>query len=251
MEKGTSLTTRFISRALTEETKQEIDVLVLSLLSGPLTVPNFEDELKDYYEIVTIDDGLTLRRYTSYEYKAINTVLRGDVWDYEVLGKRTEERVKELLEYADDFSSLIDLFPRVKSSFMTYRGTTIEEFKEYGISTLEDLLSLKGKFLYEKGFTSTSIEESSSFYNKKSGLGVLRNIEVKYIIPEGSQDGIPLIKEEISYATNEMEYLLNKNSLSRVVDVKLEGNNAIITVVLIPRQLWDKAPKEDVANHQK
>lgn len=251
MEKGMSFETNFFNKALSEETKLEIEELVLESQRATLTVPTFEKELKEYYDTVKIKDGETIRIYTSYQYKAINAVLRGEVWDYEVLGKRTDERVKELLAYTEEFSSLIEKFPKTDSTFMVYRGTTIEEFKRYGIDTLEDLLSLKGKFLYEKGFTSTSIEESSSFYNKKSGLGVLRNIEVKYIIPEGSQDGIPLIKEEISYATNEMEYLLNKNSLSRVVDVKIEGNNAIITVVLIPRQLWDKAPKEDVVNHQK
>ena len=240
MEKGMSFTTNIINRGLSDETKLEIDELVLESERASLIVPDFEKELKDYYNTVKIRDGETIRRYTGYQYKAINAVLRGDVWDYEVLGKRTEERVKELLEYADDFSSLIDLFPRVKSSFMTYRGTTIEEFKKYGINTLEDLISLKGKLLYENGFTSTSIEESSSFYNKPNGFGVIRNIEVKYII-----------KDELSYAKSEMEYLLNRNSLSRVVDVKIEGNNAIITVVLIPKQLWNKPTKVENNNIKK
>lgn len=251
MEKGMSFETNFINRGLSDEIKLEIEELVLESKRSPIIVPDFENELKDYYNNVKIKDGETIRRYTSYQYKAINAVLRGDVWDYEVLGKRTEERVKELLEYAEEFSSLIDRFPETKSAFMTYRGTTIEEFKKYGISTLEDLISLKGKLLYEKGFTSTSIEESSSFYNKPNGLGVVRNIEVKYIIPKGSQDGIPLIKEELSYAKNEMEYLLNRNSLAKVVDVKIEGNNAIITVVLIPKQLWNKPQKLEESNYQK
>lgn len=251
MEKGMSFETNFINRGLSDDIKLEIEELVLETKRAPLIVPDFENELKDYYNNVKIKDGETIRRYTSYQYKAINAVLRGDVWDYELLGKRTEERVRELLEYADEFSSLIDRFPKVKSTFMTYRGTTIEEFKKYGIKTIEELMSLKGKLLYEKGFTSTSIEESSSFYNKTNGLGVLRNIEVKYIIPEGSQDGIPLIKEELSYAKSEMEYLLNRNSLSRVVDVQVEGANAIITAVLIPKQLWNKPQKVDETNYQK
>lgn len=250
MEKGMTFETRFISNGLSEETKLEIDELVLESEREPLTVPNFEDELRNYYATVKIKDGETIIRYTGYEYKFINAVLR-DSWNYEEHGKYDEEKAKELRDYAEKFSSLIDIFPSTKSTFMVYRGTTIEEFKKYGVSTLEDLLSLKGKYLYEKGFTSTSLDEESSFYNKESGYGTVRNIEVKYIIPKGSQDGIPLIKGELSYSENQMEYLLNKNSLSRVVDVKVEGTTAIITAVLIPKQLWNKPQKVDESNYQK
>lgn len=250
MEKGMTSNTSYISDIMSEETKLEIDELVLESQKEPLIVPTFEDELKDYYESLKMKDGETIIRYTGYEYKFINAVLR-ESWNYEEHGKYDKEKAKELRDYAGKLSSLIDIFPSTKSTFMVYRGTTIEEFKKYGINTLEDLLELKGKYLYERGFTSTSLDEASSFYNKESGYGTVRNIEVKYIIPEGSQDGMPLIKEELSYSKNQMEYLLNKNSLSRVVDVKLEGNNAIITAVLIPKQLWNKPQKVDEVNYQK
>lgn len=250
MEKGMTSNTSYISDIMSEETKLEIDELVLESQKEPLIVPTFEDELKDYYESLKMKDGETIIRYTGYEYKFINAVLR-DSWNYEEHGKYDKEKAKELTEYAGKLSSLIDIFPSTKSTFMVYRGTTIEEFKKYGINTLEDLLELKGKYLYERGFTSTSLDEASSFYNKESGYGTVRNIEVKYIIPEGSQDGMPLIKEELSYSKNQMEYLLNKKSLSRVVDVKLEGNNAIITAVLIPKQLWNRQEKVDEVNYQK
>ncbi len=250
MDKGMTFETKYFTKYMSEDIKLEIEELVLESQRCELSHPTFEEELKRYYETVKIKDGETIRRYTCYEYKFINAILRG-TWNYEEHGKYTEEKAQELTEYAEELSSLIDLFPRTNRTFMVYRGTTLREFKKYGINTLEDLLELKGKYLYEKGFTSTSIEESSSFYNKPNGLGVIRNIEVKYIIPEGSQDGIPLLKDEVSYAKTEMEYLINKGSLARVIDAKIEGNNAIITAVLIPKQLWNRQEKVDEVNHQK
>ena len=75
MEKGMSFYTSLISEYLSEETKLEIGELVSESEKEPLTVPTFEAELKDYYEMVKIKDGETIRRYTSYQYKAINAVL--------------------------------------------------------------------------------------------------------------------------------------------------------------------------------
>ena len=36
------------------------------------------------------------------------------------------------------------------------------------------------------------------------------------------------------------EYLLNRCTLSKVLGVKIEGNTAVITTVLIPKHIWDK-----------
>lgn len=41
--------------------------------------------------------------------------------------------------------------------FKTYRGTPLSHFKDYGINNIEDLNLLVGKFIYEEGFTSTSV----------------------------------------------------------------------------------------------
>ena len=43
----------------------------------------------------------------------------------------------------------------------------------------------------------------------------------------------------MSYSTNQNEFLLNKASLSKVVDVKIENNKAILTVVLVPKKVYD------------
>ena len=134
---------------------------------------------------------------------------------------------------------LLKKFSSTKSQFKTYRGTTIREFKKYGITTLEDLLSLTNQYLYDTGFTSTSLQEDTSYF-KKTIHEEYCNIEIIYIIPENSNDGIPLLNDQLSYSKNLNEYLLNRCTLSKVLGVKIEGNTAVITTVLIPKHIWDK-----------
>ena len=74
-------------------------------------------------------------------------------------------------------------------------------------------------------------------------MGSFKNIEIKYIVPENSQDGIPLTRDELSFLPSENEYVINKDALSKVLDVKIEGNNAIVTVVLIPKRIWNQPTK--------
>ena len=235
MEKGYSFATKIIKNSLTEEELLEIEELVLENKNISLVTPSFEEELSSYCDNRTEKDNLTIRRYTGYDFININAILR-DNWTYDKNGKFSIEKRKELVEYADSFSNLIKEFPETKNPFMTYRGTTIEEFKKYNISSLEELINLKGKLLYEEGFTSTSLDEEKSYYNKEINNSV-KNIEIRYIIPSGSQDGMPLVKQEFSYSTSQNEYVLDRNTLSKVLDVNIEENNAVITIVLIPKKI--------------
>ena len=241
MEKGLSFQTKFISKNLSEDVLTEIDELVLESQSVDLEVPEFTEELDDYYKRTTIGDAREICHYTTFDFSNINAILR-DNWTYERNGRLTEERKTELLEYARKFSGLIDAFPPTPRSFIAYRGTTLSEFKKYGITTIDELMLMKGKFLYENGFTSTSLTEKDSFYNKQM-MGSFKNIEIKYIVPENSQDGIPLTRDELSFLPSENEYVINKDALSKVLDVKIEGNNAIVTVVLIPKRIWNQPTK--------
>ena len=51
-------------------------------------------------------------------------------------------------------------------------------------------------------------------------------------------DYVPCKTFEIDKNLN--EYLLNRCTLSKVLGVKIEGNTAVITTVLIPKHIWDK-----------
>lgn len=238
MEKGKSRDTCLISKYLDKDTKDEIDLLVTEASLKDNQTPDFEEDIIDFFKETTHIDIEDIRRYTGYDYKSINAVLR-DNWTYEENGIKTEKKTTELRKLSERISSLIEKFSSTKSQFKTYRGTTIREFKKYGINTLEDLLSLTNQYLYDTGFTSTSLQEDTSYF-KKTIHEEYCNIEIIYIIPENSNDGIPLLKDQLSYSKNLNEYLLNRCTLSKVLGVKIEGNTAVITTVLIPKHIWDK-----------
>lgn len=247
MEKGKSHDTYLLSKYLDKDTKEQIDLLMMEVALSTNNTPDFTDDILEFYKETTHVDIEDIRRYTGFDYKFINAVLR-DNWTYEQNGLKTEKKTKELRELSDRISKLISKFSSTKSQFKTYRGTTLKEFKKYGIETLEDLLCLRDHFLYDTGFTSTSLEEDTSYF-KKTIHDEYCNIEVVYIIPKDSNDGLPLLTEQLSYSKNLNEYLLDRCTLSKVLGVRIEGNTAVITTVLIPKNIWDKkqqieAPKK-------
>ena len=238
MEKGYSHDTRLLFKYLDQDTKDQIDLLLAEVAISINQTPDFTEDIDEFYKETTHVDIEDIRRYTGYDYKFINAVLR-DNWTYEENGLKTEKKTKELRELSNRISGLMDKFTSTNSQFKTYRGTTLKEFKKYGIETLEDLLCLRDHFLYDTGFTSTSLEEDTSYF-KKTIHDEYCNIEVVYIIPKGSNDGLPLLTEQLSYSKNLNEYLLDRCTLSKVLGVRIEGNTAVITTVLIPKHIWDK-----------
>ena len=246
MEKGYSDSTHLIIKCLQEETKQEIEKLLKSNIK-PIDKKDFTEEIEQFENSVSLDDLQIMKSYTGFDFKWINAILRNN-WNYEEHGLKTEEKVRKWQTIGEKISSLIDMFPSTQESFMTYRGTTIREFYQYGIHTLEELNALKGKYLYEKAFTSTSLEEDNSYFGKEI-RGEIPNIEVKYIIPSNSQDGIPLLSSDLNYYLPRKEYVLNKDALSKVLDVEVKENTAHISVLLIPKRIWNKpdlTEKEDL-----
>ena len=119
MEKGLSFETKYISKSLESAEQLEIQELVLENKSISPTVPTFTDELNTFYETLKFDDAVTIRRYTGYDFININAILR-DNWTYDKNGRLSEDKKKELLSYAESFSSFIKNFPETKESFMTY-----------------------------------------------------------------------------------------------------------------------------------
>lgn len=97
--------------------------------------------------------------------------------------------------------------------------------------------------MFEEGFTSTSIIEDSCYFNKVLDTGKNYNVEIKYLITPEYDEGALLLNHDMSYSINQNEYLINKVSLSKVIDVKINEdlNKAILTVVLVPRKKWDIA----------
>ena len=61
-----------------------------------------------------------------------------------------------------------------------------------------------------------------------------------YHVSKYSQDGIPVLSKDLSYCTNQKEYILNKNCLSKVLKVEIKDDTAVVEVLLIPQKLWNK-----------
>lgn len=243
MEKGTTLATRIIERSLDDEAKLEIETLIREISSYDFTTPNFSEAAEDFTKRLSQEELMVLREYTGYNFKKINALLRNN-WNYEEHGRKTEEEEARFREDISQIDLIVDKFPKNDKAFITYRGSTLHSFSKYGITSLEELICLKGKYLYEEGFTSTSLDEDSSYFNKEI-FGKINNVETKYIIPPYSQDGMPLINDQLSYSPNQNEYIIERNSLSKVIDVEIKDNQAIITVLLIPKSIWNKKEKTD------
>ena len=246
MEKGHNRVTDLVLKLISEEDQLQIDEYLLNIQQEPvediLDVNLFNNYVKRFFKDLSPDDLITLRYYTGYDYKNINSFLRR-IWNYEDNGKYSEELGEKYLNISLEISSLIKRFPSPDFNFYTYRGVNLDAFSSYDINSLEELTNMTNKYMYEQGFTSTSLKEESSYFKTQDC-----NIEIRYLIPKDSKDGISLINDELSYSTNQNEYLLDKGSLSKIIQVEVdkENNKAYLYAILIPKRLYDyeKEPKK-------
>lgn len=209
------------------------------------------EEIKDT-PVVDNDALKYLQEYSSYNYININNALRNK-WNYEVNGS-FEQRDK----FYQDGKKLIDIITKYQKSygnFITYRGTNLNAFKEYGVSSLEDLKSLENTCLFDLGFISTSIVEEDCYFGKNYNHE-LNNIKIKYFIPEEFEDGIFLGNEkdyDITLFKKEKEYVINASNLAIVnqVSINKEENQALIEAVMIPKKIYDRYYRESEINNKK
>lgn len=217
-----------INNSIEFNTSSEVDML-------------FKDRVDEYLTFLSDEEVLDLRNYTGYEYRNINAVLRND-WNYEINGKISEDKLNYYNNLSNSIEKIIILFPSINANFKVYRGTNLSYFKNYGVSSLSDLKSLENNFLFDEGFTSTSILSENSFYKKTNDLGINYNINIVYNIDGRYSDGALLTNDALSYSKSQSEYLINKSNLSYVNKVEIDevNNTAVIYVTLIPTKVWDK-----------
>ena len=199
----------------------------------------FNEKIEDFKDGLTFNDLESIRSYTGYNFRNINAILRHK-WNYYENGKLDDNIKRDYLEKGKKIEKLIDTFPPIDLCFNTYRGVTLSYFKDYGINNIEDLVNLKNKFIYEEAFTSTSIINGSHFFNKENERGINYNVEIVYKIDGNYSSGALLLDDDLTYSTSQAEYLINKDSLSKVDDVVINGDTATIYVTLLPSKLWDK-----------
>lgn len=200
----------------------------------------FTDYLAEFYNNNSINDIDTIRAYTGIAFRRFNSLLRG-TWNYDTNGLLIDDAKVEYLNLANKLSECIERSSTLPTNIKTYRGVSLERFKDYGITSLEDLNSLENKYYYDSGFTSTSLVRDKSFFNRELEYHEFCNIEIEYLIPEEANDGIPLIDDNLSYSKVQNEYLINKGSLSKIIDVEIspDGKLAYIKTVLIPQKMWN------------
>ena len=199
--------------------------------------PGYEEELNG---ALSEDEKEALKEYSGYNYKRINSVARG-FWDYDQLGERTEEAEQRSRQAVEMINGAIDKAPDVNEDFIAYRGTNLDSFHGYGVSSLEDLKKLEGQFHLERGFMSTSVAEEGSYAGRDFDDPLRKecNISMRYRVPAGTHEGV-LLTGDLSYSGGQSEFLIRSGSLSYIEGVKLseDGGSAVIECVLIPRQLY-------------
>ena len=200
----------------------------------------FGEKMNDFGCELTDIELMDLRSYTGYNFKNINAVLRGN-WNYEENGLLNSEAEAKYRSLARGIENIIDKFPKSDINFVVFRGVEANYFSKYGITSLNELSNMKGKFIYEEGFTSTSILKNTSYFGKTLETGKNYNVEIKYLISSDTQDGALLMNSDFSYSPNQNEFLINAGSLSKVIDVNIdyEKARASLTVVLVPKKLWN------------
>jgi len=248
MNVGSSKKTDMVLRFVGKNKLYEIENFINEMVTQPfLEIKNekdmsniFKDSVELFLNDVTEDELLDLRTYTGYSFRNINAILRNN-WTYDQNGILTEENKKNFINLSEKISKVLKKFPSFPYNFMVYRGVTLSAFKSYGVENINDLFYLKGNYIYEEGFISTSVIEDSCYFNKNLDTGLNYNVKLKYLITPEYDEGALLVDNKMSYSKNQNEFLINKSSLSKVIDVEINEklNQAVLTMVLLPRKKWD------------
>lgn len=251
---------KMILMYLEDAKKEELEIYVEELMNRNYVhftetedIIDFFLEYRDeFYQNTTNEEVEKIRMYSGILASKLNAVLRNN-WTYEQNGLLMEDEKNELNRFASKLDQIITKQTELPDNIKTYRGVNISFFRDYGISSLEELKKLKGQYYFDSGFTSTSLIRERSFFDRDLEFRARCNIEIEYLIPKEAKDVLFLLTQDLSYSPQQTECLINKGNLSKIVDVKidLEQDKAEIKAALIPKEKWDPVEKKsDVAKHR-
>lgn len=180
------------------------------------------------------EDADVFVNYSGYNFRHINNAARGR-WNYEENGTLDKAQYEEI---ASRMKSVIDKNQYSIGNTKLFRGVTLDYFRDYGIHSLEDMDSLCGQMLLDKGFVSTSLVEDRCFYKMDNELGLNYNVKIEYLVPEEFTDGICL--SSLTYSPGQCEYLINAWNMAKVVDVIHDGDGVIVKACLVPKKVYDE-----------
>ena len=173
-----------------------------------------------------------VNNYTCIGYKVYNGITRGEM-------KGTEKEENEILQ----LSKLIDRYPmkkggtyyRGKGDLIKIRKLLISEEDKKGFDKInttnakqvaEYMNSLKGHYLVDKGFASTSENKRIAGFNfqglklSSTNIGVLLKIKVKPGVP-----ALPIL--DFSEGKREEEILLNKGTRLKIESARVNSNKTV------------------------
>ncbi len=240
--------TDYVLKYIGKSKLEEIELFILDMLSREYKVFESEQDISEsldgyiekYLEKINCDEQNTLKAYTGLAFRRINSVLRGS-WDYEINGALTAQVKEESQQLADSIRTILLKSDSLPMNIKTYRGVSLSAFRAYGVNSLNDLKNMENRYMYEDGFTSTTLIRDESFFYKQTDWGEKANIEVEYLIPNESDDGMVLNNASTSFSPNQDEYLINSSSLFKVlsVDIDEKNNQAKIRMALVPQKVWN------------
>lgn len=241
MSIGDSIATKAIFRMINEDRKTQLEEYYKDTLIREYEQFHAREEFLYFMQNIgndlsTLDSDL-LREYSGFNYKHINNALRRR-WNYEENGHMDGE--EKFVKKGEKLSEIISEHPTTFGNFKAFRGVSIEYFQEYGITKIEELKNMEGKFLYDSGLVSTSLLEETCFFNMENDIGMNYNVEIIYLIPEEFQDGIYLNYGD-TYSINQNEYLINRGNLAKISSVKINSDGtAQMVVTMIPKKIYDE-----------
>ena len=194
-------------------------------------------------QTLSAEDAHALLRYTGFDYRAINQVARG-IWEYDTIGKRTPEREAEIRQAITAINTVIFDAPSPGVDFIAHRGTNLDGFRDYKISSLDELKNLEGQFYLERGFTSTSLSPNHSFAHREFDDPLRKpcDISITYHIPREAEETVGLLSSKVAYNPKQYELLIDQYALFYVsnADVTDDQTSAHLEMTLIPRSLYDQ-----------
>lgn len=235
---------RFVLSCVDEDSKREMNEYLNGIDEAKYESFTDISQINNFIGDNSLSEAelLDLRSYTGYNFKCINAILR-NTWTYEENGLLNEEVKNKYLTLANNISNIISNASGLNTEFKAYRGTNVNAFKDYGINSIQELAALKGEFMYEKGFTSTSLIENNSYFNQQLETGINYNVKIIYLIDGNySGDGILMGNEAMSYSPNQTEFILGNGALSKVSEVMIDEQEQTATIIacLVPKNIWNK-----------
>jgi len=249
MEKGYSKKVDLLFRYLEDSETRNISDYIDRISDNFIEYKDISEINVSNYRFLNSDIS-SIKNYSGYVYQYINDALNGR-WDYSYDGG--EDFRKHCLELGDDISKiLLTKHFNCDNNFKTFRGVNISTFNEYGIYDINELVNLKGKYLFDYGFISTSFLEKTSYFKKEVPEGLIRNVLIEYNIGNDFGEGVYLENDNFSYCSCQNEFVINTESLAYVDNVILnDDGTAILKVYLIPKKVYRKDYRDLVEKNEK